>query len=209
MQSPKVWGGSSPPRVDYSQNGHWVCGNPKHRVLCTQNMQCPQSPFTHSPCSHHGQASCSAPWPWVRKWERGDGGGAVFLLPTHNGQPLPALSDNKKRCRIQSSACQADKQNSQAPRLANQRCKCTCIADHIGLGVVGSSPPTHPPIHPTPPPSHPPTPRRVQSQCVLGMWQSYTQSPVHTEHAMPPIPIHPFPHVLTMGRPAAQHPGHG
>ena len=34
-------GGSSPPRVEYTHNEHWGCVNPKHRVLCKQNIQCP------------------------------------------------------------------------------------------------------------------------------------------------------------------------
>ena len=34
---------------------------------------------------------------------KGEGDGAVFLLPTHNGQPLPLLRENEKLCIILSS----------------------------------------------------------------------------------------------------------
>ena len=46
-------GGSSPPRVEYTDNEHWGCVNPNERVLCKQNIQCP-IPFPlplFSPCA--------------------------------------------------------------------------------------------------------------------------------------------------------------
>ena len=118
----------------------------------------------------------------------------MCLLPTHNGQPLPALSDNKKRCRIQPSFCQADKHNSQAPILANQLCKCTCIADHIGLVGWGSSPPTPPPsIHPTPPSPPPTHPKKNRiTRCIGYVAVLNTESCAHRTFTAP-IPIHLFP----------------
>ena len=85
-QSPKVWGGSSPPGVDYKHNEHLVGDNPKQRVLCKQKYSAPShSPF---PFSHHGQASCSTTCPWVSTREGGRGWGSVCAAHTQWAAPV-------------------------------------------------------------------------------------------------------------------------
>merc|ERR1712155_184851 len=76
------------------KKGIGVWDNPKQRVLCKQKpVPHPLPPF---PFSHHGQASCSAACPWVRKGERGKGMGQCCGCP-HNGQPRQ-LSMKAKFC---------------------------------------------------------------------------------------------------------------
>ena len=87
--------------VDYKHTEHWGCGNPKQRVLCKQKHPMPH-PLPPSPFLTMGRPATQEP---AHGWEKGkgEGDGALFLLPTHNGQPLWGLGDSKNLCSIQSS----------------------------------------------------------------------------------------------------------
>ena len=84
-QSPKVWGGSSPPGVDYKHNEHLVGDNPKQRVLCKQKCSAP----SHSPFPFF------SPWasqllsnlPMGEQRGRGKGMGQCVCCPHTMGSP--------------------------------------------------------------------------------------------------------------------------
>ena len=84
LQSPNAWG-QQPPRVEYTHNEHWGCANPKQRVLCKQNIQCP-IPFPlplFSPCA--GQLLSSLHM--GEKRGRGKGMGQCCCCPHTMGSP--------------------------------------------------------------------------------------------------------------------------
>ena len=85
-----AWG-QQPPRVEYTHNEHWGCANPKQRVLCKQNIQCP-IPFPlplFSPCA--GQLLSSLHM--GEKRGRGKGMGQCFAA--HTQWAAPAIAEGE------------------------------------------------------------------------------------------------------------------
>ena len=92
--------------------------------LCVGNTHIAPSPSPF-PFSHHGQASCSAACPWVRKGEGGRGWGSVFAAHTQWAAPVSCEGQQKIVHNSGIFVCQSDKHNSQTPRLPKKRGKCT------------------------------------------------------------------------------------
>ena len=144
------------------------------------------SPF---PFSHHGQASCSAACPWVRKGEGGRGWGSVFAAHTQWAAPVSCEGQQKIVHNSGIVLCQSDKHNSQTPILPKKRGKYTCHPEPKGMG--GQQPPGVAYKH---------TEHWV---CGNPKQRVLCKQKIHC-----PIPF-PLPLFLTMGRPEAKEPAHG
>ena len=88
LQSPNAWG-QQPPRVECTHNEHWGVPILMKESCANRTYSAPSpSPF---PFSHHGQASCSAACPWVRKKGEGERGwGSVNAAHTQWAAPVSA-----------------------------------------------------------------------------------------------------------------------